>query len=108
MEVKEAVKLAKAYVSGIFEDEKIREIGLEETEYLADKDQWSITVGFRRPFGRNPSEKRGAPAITFSLDFDELLKGSKVYEERWYKVIQIDNKSGDVVSMRDRILRSAA
>lgn len=106
MEVKDAVKLAKAYVTTIFEDEKIREIGLEETEYLEDKDLWLITVGFRRPFSRSASEKR--TLSDFSRLIGEQLAAPKVYEERWYKIVEIDNKSGKVTSMRDRILRSAA
>jgi hypothetical protein len=102
MEVKDAVKLAKKYVADIFADENIREIGLEETEYLENKDLWQITVGFRRPFSPNASEESGAS------QFAEFLKGPKVYEERWYKVVEIDNNSGKVNNMRDRILRSAA
>jgi hypothetical protein len=108
MEVKDAVKLAKAYVADIFEDENIREIGLEETEFVDDKGLWLITVGFRRPFRRSESEKRGTPLVDLSRALGGFSTGPTVYEERWYKVVEIDNVSGSINSMRDRILRSAA
>jgi hypothetical protein len=45
MEVKEAVKIAKAYLADLFEGERIKNLGLEEVEYDEFTQSWGITLG---------------------------------------------------------------
>jgi hypothetical protein len=95
MEVKDAVKLAKGHVAELFADERVDEIGLEETEYLDGKDEWRITIGFRRILAS--ARKRGP------------FKGFPVERpERSFKVVRISNRDGKVLGVVDRILKEAA
>ncbi len=90
MEVKQAVQIAKQYVSEIFESEPIANVGLEEVVYEDESDTWKITVGFSRPWHRrNPQTAAEKLASPF---------------ERSYKVVQVDDQSGKVESLKDRIL----
>ena len=45
MDVKQAVQIAKQYVSDLFEGEPITNVGLEEVVYQDESDTWGITVG---------------------------------------------------------------
>lgn len=99
MEVKDAVRLAKSYVADLFADEKIRDIGLEEADFDETSDRWMITVGFRRPFERNVQRQDNSFMTMFKIH---------AFENRWYKCVTVDSKSGKVVSMHDRLLRDAA
>jgi hypothetical protein len=101
MDVKDAVRLAKAYIRDVLADEKIVDVGLEETDFEESSGQWLITIGFRRPF-----ERKGQKGSSGTLA--ALLRSGGSYENRWYKTVRIDVESGKVVSMRDLVLRSAA
>ena len=48
MNVREAVALAKKYITETFADEKISELGLEEIEFDEGSQTWLITIGFTR------------------------------------------------------------
>ena len=52
MDVKQAVQIAKQYVSELFEGEPITNVGLEEVVYEDESDTWKITIGFSRPWHR--------------------------------------------------------
>ena len=52
MNAREAVAVAKAHVTGLFADEEIDDIGLEEVDYDDARDQWLITIGFSRVWNR--------------------------------------------------------
>ncbi len=91
MDVKEAAKLAKEYVADLFAEEGIGNVGLEEIELRADQ-YWYVTVGFSRPW-----DQGGLATITLGQ------KGLR----RSFKVLRIDNDSGNVESVKDRILREA-
>lgn len=79
---KDAIRIAKDYISFVFAEENISDIGLEEIR-RGNKSNWEITVGFTRPW-----------------QLDKLLPGfSKPL--RSYKVITIGCKSGEVLSMTD-------
>lgn len=95
MEVKDAVKLAKSHVADLFAEERVDEIGLEETEYLDGKDEWQITIGFRRIL---PSVRKRGPFKGFPVD----------RPERSFKVVRIRNRDSKVLGVVDRILRDAA
>ena len=79
MEVKEAVRTAKAHVTELFADEEIMNVGLEEVEF---KNGWRITIGFSRPWDRKILNAPG----------------------RSYKVIFLNDKTGRVDSVTDRLL----
>ena len=90
MDVNQAVQIAKQYVSEIFESESIASVGLEEVVYEDESDTWKITVGFSRLWHRrNPQTAAEKLASPF---------------ERSYKVVQVDDQSGKVESLKDRIL----
>ena len=90
MDVKQAVQIAKQYVSELFEGEPITNVGLEEVVYEDESDTWKITIGFSRPWHRTKPQTAA-----------EMLGGPF---ERSYKVVQIDDESGKIESLMDRIL----
>ena len=92
MNVKEAAKLAKDYVSDLFSEEGINNVGLEEIELGDDRQFWEVTIGFSRPWDHG-----GLATVTLGQ------KGLR----RSYKVLRIDNTNGNVASVKDRILREA-
>ena len=92
MDVKEAVSTAREYLSDLYEAEEIADVGLEEVKFDEKSDAWKITIGFSRPWDR-----KGALAVALR----ERLQG------RSYKVVRIDDHSGRVESLTDRILKTA-
>ncbi len=90
MDVKEAAQTAKAYVVELFAEEQIVNIGLEEAEFDRISNTWKITIGFSRPWDQknvlSAALGEGRPA-------------------RSYKVMRINNESGGVESLKDRLLR---
>lgn len=89
MDVKEAAKLAKEYVADLFADEGIDNVGLEEIELGDDRKFWEVTVGFSRPWDHG-----GLATVIVG----------QTGLRRSYKVVRIDNASGNVASIRDRVL----
>ena len=83
MNAKQAVKKAKEHIVDLFGDEDIDAVGLEEIE--EEGIYWKITIGFSRGW---------------QLGFGSIAGG----EGRSYKVLLIDNESGNVISVRDRKL----
>ena len=84
MDVKEAAQIAKTYVRDLFIDEGISDVGLEEIE--CDGGYWRITIGFSRPWDHH---------------IGSVLGGKKA---RAYKVVEITDETGYVLSVKDRIL----
>ena len=80
MEVKEAVARARAYLSDLYAEEGIENLGLEEVEFDADKNTWRITLGFIR-----------------SWDKRALIPAS-----RSFKVVEIADANGHVLGVRHR------
>lgn len=90
MDVKMAAQTAKTYVADLFSDERIIDVGLEEVEFDEDQGKWIITVGFSRPRDRrNP--------LTAALM-------TETETDRLYKVLQIADTDGRVLSLKDRVL----
>ena len=89
MDVKAAVKLAKEYVLDLFAEEEINNLGLEEVEFYEGEQIWSVTVGFSRPWE--------LPSNTFLAS---LAKPS----DRSYKIVRIDDKAGQVKSVKNRVV----
>ncbi len=84
MDVKTNINIAKSYISDIFEPEGAFNIGLEEVIYDSEKDVWSVTVGFSRPWDRQ-----------------NLSSIIPQREKRTYKIVDINNH-GQIVGMRNR------
>ena len=88
MDVKEVVKLAKEYVLDLFADENITNLGLEEVEYDEAIQEWTVTLGFSRPW----DEPRNTLA---SLAQSNL-------PHRSYKIVYIDDKAEQVKGVKNR------
>ena len=85
MEAKDAVQAAKNYVTELFADERVVDLGLEEIE-MGQDGCWRITVGFSRAWDRS---------------VHSVLSGNGT---RSYKVLRVSDSDGRVLSVRDRIL----
>ena len=46
MDVKEAVKTAKEYLTDLYQGEEITNVGLEEVVFEDRSNSWKITIGF--------------------------------------------------------------
>ena len=46
MDVKEAVSIAKRYVTDLFAEEAITHVGLEEVVFDEQSGDWKVTIGF--------------------------------------------------------------
>ena len=88
MDVKEAVSTAKKYIQELFSEENIKNLGLEEVEYDDQKNEWQITVGFSRPWQRD------------DLGLPRFIPNAT----RSYKIIKISEKTGNVISVKNREL----
>ena len=88
MDVMEAKEAARDYIIQLFADEEVMHVGLEEAVYNPDVKQWRITYGFVRAW-----DKQGELGIKMGLK-----------APRSYKVVSIDDASGNVVSLTDRML----
>ena len=92
MDVKDAVRKAKEYVIDVFADDVIADVALEEVEFDDHDEKWKITIGFSRHWS--------APSL-----FQDLAKsvGGRP-AQRAYKLVLIDDASGDVLSVKHRNL----
>ena len=88
MDVMEAKEAARDYIARLFADEEVMYVGLEEAVYNPDAKQWRITYGFVRAW-----DKQGELGIKMGLK-----------APRSYKVVSIDDASGNIVSLTDRML----
>jgi hypothetical protein len=91
--VKEAVQRAKAFVEDVLEGEGPTNIGLEEVEYSPETGTWKVTIGFSRPW----NSTRGALA---TITGEQMSK-------RAYRIVAINDNSGEPVSMTKRELLEA-
>lgn len=83
MEVKEAVRLAKAHAAIVFEDEPVR---IEEVWFDAQTQEWCITVGLQR----------AEPATGFDLAMGRKMASSRMH----YKTIRLSD-AGVINSVRN-------
>ena len=94
MDVKEAVETSKKYVVEIFEGESIENLGLEEVVYDGEAVVWKMTVGFNRPWDQI---KNLADALSAASE-GQIPE----WRKRSYKIVQIDDRTGKVISMTNR------
>ena len=94
MDVREAARTAKTYIADVFAEEDIDEVGLEEVDFDDRSNLWKITISFLRPRGqtnRFQAAASGYPAGTPNM-------------RRSFKVVNIDDGSGSVVSVKHRVV----
>ena len=89
MDVKQAVATAKTYISDLFENEQVSDLGLEEVEYNEQSGDWLVTLGFSRPW-----EKTGG----------FLAATQTPQQRRSYKVVRVNDKTRQISSVRTRDL----
>ena len=92
MDVKEAVRTAKEYVADLFQDENITNVSLEEVVFEEVSAIWKITIGFSRPWAMS------GPLLN-------AVANARAW--RAYKVLSINDASGEVKALRDRILETS-
>ena len=92
MDVKKAVQTAKEYIKKIFDDENIQWVSLEEIVFEDTRHTWKVTIGFSRAWGvmGAVSSLTGGPS-----------------GGRTFKVVQIDDRTGHVVSVTHRTLTAS-
>ncbi|WP_269930909.1 hypothetical protein [Aminobacter sp. HY435] len=90
MDVKEAVKAAKNYVSDLLAEEGMTNLGLEEIEFDDAERTWNVTLGFSRPWN---SQRNALTTITG----DNSAK-------RAYRVVKVRDKDGEILSVKRREL----
>ena len=90
MEVKEAVKVAKDYVTDLLAEEGMTNLGLEEIYFDDQSEIWDVTLGFSRPW----NSSRGALS---AITGDTLAR-------RAYRVVRVRNSDGQVLSIKKRDL----
>jgi hypothetical protein len=88
MDVKEAVKIAKDWVTSVLGEEGVSNVGLEEVNFDDEKHSWLIPIGFSRPWN---STRNAFTAIS----------GEPV-PRRTYRTITVSEVTGTVASMLKR------
>ncbi len=99
IEPKDAIRIAKAHIASLFDDENVRNIGLEELAYDDDTHTYRVTVGFNRPWDMAPATSAFAAYATV-LALAERSAAPAL--GRTFKVVTIDAKEGRVISMTNR------
>ena len=95
MDVAEAIRVAKQYVTHVFADEPIQEIGLEEVSYDDSSNVWNVTVGFTRPWERETARTRRT-----SLYLNPDLHDPRA--RRTNKRLLISDRDGKPVAIKNR------
>ena len=96
MNVKDAVYTAGAFVADLFAEEGIQHIGLEEVAFDDEKKVWNVTMGFFRDLDRHTGL---AAAIGSSPEID-----APSWRKRTFKIVSVDDRTGEVLSLRHRSL----
>ena len=95
MDARQAVRTARQYVTELFADDEIGRVDLEEVDFEIESDAWKITVSFTRPNDR--------PEL-----LEDIIPGHPLADatpvRRSYKVVNIDDASGSVTSLKHRVL----
>ena len=89
MNVKEAVQAANRYITELFADEGVQDLGLEEVVFHESTQVWKITMGFSRPW-----ERQGLAALGQNRN-------------RSFKVVEINDDTGEIVGMTHRSLTTS-
>ncbi len=92
MNVKEAVRAANKYITELFADEEVQDLGLEEVVFDETANAWKITIGFSRPWERR--------SLAANL-------GGQDWKNRSFKVVEINDLTGEIVGMTHRSLTTS-
>ncbi|MFZ5450699.1 MAG: hypothetical protein ACOZF2_02320 [Thermodesulfobacteriota bacterium] len=95
MDVKEAVEIAKHYITDLFRDEEISNLGLEEVDFDEKSSTWSVTIGFSRPWDTR----------TGINEFAAFMQQTGILQ-RSYKIVSIDDATKKVRSVKNRETKS--
>ena len=90
MNVKDAVKSGMSYIKDLFEQENISNLGLEEVTFEPGNKVWVVTVGFSRAWDYPKPN-----VLT-------MVSNVNLAPNRVYKVLRIDDESGEVMSVTNR------
>lgn len=88
IDVKQAAQSASDFITGLYSNETISDVMLEEVELSEDGKYWLITLSF--------------PAPSSSVHPILGIKG------RRYKIFKVDTATGEVLSMKIRELQHEA
>ena len=91
MDVRQAAGKARAFIADLFEGEEIAHVGLEEVDFDEASNEWKITIGFYRPW-----DQKSVPAAM-----------GEVRLTRSYKVVRINDESGNVISVKHRFFAAS-
>ena len=87
LEPSEAIRHAKRWLTSIYSDEKIDNVGLEEVRW--NEGNWEITLGFDRF-----SSYSGNSVHSIAAQFEN--------PKRYYKVVIVTGDDNSVIEMRNR------
>ncbi len=100
MDVKEAARTAREYITDLFADEDVKHVGLEEVEFDDLSKVWHITIGFSRPW--ELPEDLPSPSFASGSVLDELKPPPLT--QRSYKIVRVRDNDGRVISVMNRAL----
>jgi hypothetical protein len=89
VDIKQAAQAASNFIIGLYSDQTISDMRLEEVELSEDERYWLITLSFSSPVTSN-------------------VLGFPVVGRRQYKILKVDRESGEVLSMKIRELAHEA
>jgi hypothetical protein len=89
MDVKQAVAVAKQYLTEVFSDEATTAPTLEEVWFDDKTSVWHVTLGVRRPTNHIERDR-----------FDVMGMTSRQVPD--YKVVLVSDKKGTAISIRNR------
>jgi hypothetical protein len=77
MDVKEAVRNAKAFLSDLIEDEQPQNVGLEEVEFDENRSAWIVTLSYSRPWFQTDLSKMTGSESRLDREFKTMALVTK-------------------------------
>lgn len=100
MDAKQAVRKAVEYITDIYADANIEHVDVEEIDFDETATAWKITVGFFRHWDQ-PTR-----ATQYLTRIESRHWEPREWKKRTFKVVQINDHDGRVVSMTHRELNA--
>ena len=98
IDVKQAIGIAKSYITDAFAEDGVENIGLEEISFDDDHDEWLITIGFSRPWDQTVDDTEKYGTSGWSIRYQELYNIAK----RTYKIVVLSASDGVVSEVKNR------
>jgi hypothetical protein len=95
IDIKEAIRKAKAMLADLMEGESYSQLGLEEVKYDDHHDQWVVTLGINRSWDVEKESSGGISASIYGVPTTISR------QRRTYKKLLLDGKTGALVEMKD-------